>query len=82
VNWKRLFLVLAALLFLSYCAMSVVTILVSRGNESLYVAETNDKTQGASSDMFAKSYSTSHAPCYGQLTGERANGFTPGGPSP
>lgn len=82
MNWKRLFLVLAALLFLIYCAISVATILVSRGNESLYVTETNDKTQGASSDMFAKSYSTSHPPCFGTLNDQRANGFTPGGPTP
>jgi len=82
MNWKRLFLVLAALLFLSYCAVSVATILISRGSESLYVTETNDKTPGASSDMFAKSYSTSHPPCYGQLNSQRANGFRSGGPTP
>ena len=63
MNWKRLFLVLAVLLFLGCFAWFIAPILVSQGDDSLIGPGTNSKIPGASSDVFAKRYSTSHPPC-------------------
>jgi hypothetical protein len=82
MNLKRIFLILVATLFLVYCAFSVGTILIPRGNETLYLGESNPKIPGTSSEVFGKRYSTSHPPCYGQLEGDRQKGFSTYGRTP